>query len=81
MLFDTHAHLNDPAFDPDREELITGLPEKGVGLIMNIGCCLASSKDCVAMAEKYPHIYATVGSHPDSADEVNESTLAKQKNV
>ena len=75
MLFDTHAHLNDPAFDPDRETLITGLPEKGVSLVINIGCSLESSKDCVAMAEKYPHIYATVGSHPDSADEVNDSVL------
>ena len=81
MLFDTHAHLNDPAFDPDREELITGLPEKGVGLVMNIGCCLASSKDCVAMAEKYPHIYATVGSHPDSADEVDEAVLDEYRNL
>ena len=75
MLFDTHAHLNDPAFDPDREALITALPEKGVSLVMNIGCCLESSKDCIAMAEKYPFIYATVGSHPDSADEVNEEVL------
>ena len=75
MLFDTHAHLNDPAFDPDRDMLIRGLPEKGVGLVMNVGCCLESSRDCVAMAETYPHIYASVGSHPDSADEVNQEVL------
>ncbi len=75
MLFDTHAHLNDPAFDPDRDELIRGLPEKGVGLVMNVGCCLESSRDCVAMAKAYPHIYASVGSHPDSANEVNEAVL------
>ena len=75
MLFDTHAHLNDPAFDPDRESLISALPEKGISFVMNIGCCLASSKDCIAMAEKYPFIYATVGSHPDSADEVTEEVL------
>lgn len=81
MLFDTHAHLNDPAFDPDRESLITGLPEKGIGLVMNIGCSLASSKDCIAMAEKYPFIYATVGSHPDSADEVNEAVLDEYRKM
>ncbi len=75
MLFDTHAHLNDPAFDPDREELIRGLPEKGVGLVMNVGCCLDSSRDCVKMAGTYSHIYASVGSHPDSACEVNEEVL------
>ena len=75
MLFDTHAHLNDPAFDADRDGLIRGLPEKGVGLVMNIGCCLESSRDCVKMADTYPHIYATVGSHPDSANEVNDAVL------
>ena len=75
MLFDTHAHLNDPAFDPDRDALIGGLPEKGVCLVMNVGCCLESSRDCVAMAETYPHIYASVGSHPDSANEVNQEVL------
>lgn len=75
MLFDSHAHLNDSAFDPDRDELIRGLPEKGVGLVMNVGCSLESSRECVKMAETYPHMYASVGSHPDSASEVNEAVL------
>ena len=75
MIFDTHAHLNDPAFDEDREELISGLPEKGISFVMNVGCCLDSSKDCIALAEKYPFIYASVGSHPDSAGEVCEELM------
>ncbi len=75
MLFETHAHLNDPAFDQDREALILGLKDKGVEYVMNVGCCLESSRDCIALAEKYPFIYASVGSHPDSADEVNEEVL------
>ena len=75
MIFDTHAHLNDPAFDEDREELISGLPEKGIGFVMNVGCCLDSSKDCIALAEKYSFIYASVGSHPDSAGEVCEELM------
>ena len=75
MLFDTHAHMNDPAFDEDRDSVILGLKEKGVANFLNVGCCLDSSKDCVAMAEKYPFVYASVGSHPDSADEVNEEVI------
>jgi len=75
MLFDTHAHMNDPAFDADRAEILLGLKEKGVAYMMNVGCCLESSRDCIAMAEEYPFVYASVGSHPDSADEVNESVL------
>ena len=75
MLFDTHAHLNDPAFDPDREALMAGLKDKGIGYVMNAGCSLQSSKDIIAMAENYPWLYASVGSHPDSADEVNEDVI------
>ena len=75
MLFDTHAHLNDTAFDADREELIAGLNDKGIGFVMNAGCSLQSSKECIALAEKYPFLYASVGSHPDAADEVCEELM------
>ena len=75
MLFDTHAHLDDRAFDCDREVLISGLPEKGIALVMNPGCSLESSKNAVALAKKYPFLYAAVGSHPDAADEVDEAVL------
>ncbi len=79
MLFDTHAHLNDPAFDPDREELMAGLADKGIGLVMNAGCSLESSRDIIRMAEQYPWLYASVGSHPDSADEVNETVIEEYR--
>ena len=75
MLFDTHAHLNDTAFDADREELIAGLNDKGVGFVMNASCSLQSSKECIALAEKYPFLYASVGSHPDAANEVCEELM------
>ena len=75
MLFDTHAHLNDEAFNADREALLAGLQEKGIGLVMNAGCSLEASREVVQMAKQYPWLYAAVGSHPDSADEVNEEVL------
>ena len=81
MLFDTHAHLNDPAFDPDREELMASFASAGVGLVMNAGCSLESSRDIVQMAEKYPWLYASVGSHPDSADEVDETVLEEYRKL
>ena len=81
MLFDTHAHLNDPAFDEDRDALLLGLKEKGVEFVMNVGCCLDSSKDCIAMAEKYPFVYASVGSHPDSAAEINDEVLEQYRQM
>ena len=81
MLFDTHAHMNDPAFDEDREAVLLGLADKGVANMMNVGCCLDSSKDCIAMAEKYPFAYAAVGTHPDAADEVDETVIAQYRQM
>ena len=75
MLFDTHAHMDDRAFDADREELLARLPEQGIGLLMNPGCSLESSRNAVALAERYDYIYAAVGSHPDAADEVTPEVL------
>ena len=46
MIFETHAHLNDPAFDEDRESLILGLPQKSIEAVMNVGCCLESTFFC-----------------------------------
>ena len=81
MLFDTHAHMDDLAFQEDRESILEGLADKGVGLVMNPGCSLASSRNAVALAEKYPFVYAAVGSHPDVADEVNEETLEEYRKL
>lgn len=75
MLFDTHAHMDDRAFDADREALLASLPEQGIGLLMNPGCSLESSRAACALARRYGYLYAAVGSHPDAADEVNEAVL------
>lgn len=81
MLFDTHAHLNDRAFDTDRDDLIAGLPEKGISLLMNAGCSLQASYEVVQMAKDVPWMYASVGSHPDAADEVNDSVLEEYRKL
>ena len=81
MLFDTHAHMDDHAFDADREELLASLPGQGLALVMNPGCSLASSYNAVKLANAYDYIYAAVGSHPDVADEVNEDTLSAYREL
>ncbi len=75
MLFDTHAHMNDPAFDEDRAAVLLSLREKGVESILNAGCSLEASRESIALAEQYDFVYAAVGSHPDAADEVDENTI------
>ncbi len=75
MLFDTHAHFDHRKFDADREALLARLPEKGVSLLMNIGCDLSSSLKSVALSEQYPFVYCAVGSHPDAAGSLTDQTL------
>ena len=75
MLFDTHAHMDDRAFDADRAALLASLPQQGLALVMNPGCSLASSRNADALSRQYDYIYAAVGSHPDAADEVNQQVL------
>ena len=81
MLFDTHAHMDDRAFDEDREDLLKRLPEQGLALVMNPGCSLASSHNASRLSREYDYIYAAVGSHPDVADEVNEEVLDEYRKL
>jgi TatD DNase family protein len=64
-LWDSHAHLDDEAFDQDREELIARLEQELTGIV-NPGCDGASSAKAMALAERYPFIYAAVGYHPEN---------------
>lgn len=68
MLFDTHAHYDDERFDADRDELLASLPENGVGLVLNPGCDLESSRKALSYAQAYPHVYAAVGFHPENLE-------------
>ena len=75
MIFDTHAHYDDKAFDEDREELLASMPEKGVGLIVDPGCDVMSSKTALALTERYPFVFAAVGIHPEELGEDPHSAL------
>ena len=81
MLFDTHAHMDDRAFDADREALLSALPGQGIELLMNPGCSLESSRNAVQLAGRYDYICAAVGSHPDAANEVNEDVLEEYRKL
>ena len=81
MLFDTHAHMDDRAFDEDRQTLLASLPGQGIGLLMNPGCSLESSRRADALSRAYDYIYAAVGSHPDAADEVDPAVLEEYRKL
>ena len=81
MLFDTHAHMDDHAFDEDRQQLLMDLPNRQISLLMNPGCSRESSYNAVKLANEFDYIYAAVGSHPDAADEVNEAVLEEYRTL
>ena len=75
MYFDTHAHYDDSAFDADLGALLPELYASGVGLIIDPGCDVKSSRAAIALAEEYSFVYAAVGSHPDDAEQVDEARI------
>lgn len=77
LIFDTHAHYDDEAFDADREELLSILPKKGVCHVINAGASLKGCEDSIKLAEKYPYISAAVGLHPEHAATQDSNWLAK----
>lgn len=76
MIFDSHAHYDDHAFDEDREEILSVLAEGGVGTVVNVGAGLEGTRKTVELIQKYPFIYGAAGVHPDEAGELNEETFA-----
>ena len=65
MYFDTHAHYDDERFSGDRDAVLAKLPAQGVSLVLNPGCSVESSRAAAALAERYPHVYAAAGIHPE----------------
>lgn len=81
MLFDTHAHLLDERFDGEREDIINALPSNGVGAYCEIGYDIKSSINATSLANKFEHVYASVGVHPHDTDSLTEDDLNTIKNL
>lgn len=76
-IFDSHAHYDDAAFDPDREKLLSSLPENGVCCIVNCGSDLASSSASVKLAATHPFLYAAAGIHPECVKDAPSDALTQ----
>ena len=75
MYFDTHAHYDDRAFDADRDTLLEAVHATGVERIVDPGCTRASSRAALALAERFPFVYAAVGIHPEELDDSTPEAL------
>ena len=75
MLYDTHAHLDDPKFDGDREIVIEKIRNSGVVYVNNIGADIKTSYNSIKLAENYDFIYATCGVHPHYVGNMTENDI------
>lgn len=76
MIFETHAHYDDEAFDEDRDALLSSMCENGIEYIVNVGANLKSTGTSIKLAQKYPFIYAAAGVHPSDTGELDEKGFA-----
>lgn len=76
MIFESHAHYDDEAFDEDREELLLSLHEHGIGSVLNVGASLESCRTTLQLIEKYPFIYGAMGVHPSETAGLDDNSLA-----
>lgn len=75
MIFETHAHYDDARFDEDRDILLRQLPKEGVGVVINCGASVESTKTTITLAKEYDHVYAAVGVHPSEIAELDEAFI------
>ena len=76
MFFDSHAHLDNPRFDEDRDAVIAAMREAGVTNMINVGCDLQTSQNSIRLAEENEGFYAAVGTHPSDSGGFTDETLA-----
>ena len=77
MIFDTHAHYDDEAFDEDRDELISSMAAQGIAKIVNIGSSFEANQKTLKLAQEYDFIKAAFGIHPEFADQLNEENFKR----
>ena len=75
MIFETHAHYDDEAFDGDREELLVSLPRRGIGRVINVCAGMDSLETVRELMERYPCVYGAVGIHPDEVGGLNDERI------
>jgi len=79
MIFETHAHYDDEAFDEDRDILLSSMRENGIEYVVNVGANLKSTAASIALAQKYSFVYAAAGVHPSDTGELDEEGFARLK--
>lgn len=74
MIIDTHAHIDQDAFDEDRDAVVDRAREAGIKYMVNVGCDIESSYRSVELSEMYDFIFATAGVHPHDVKTIDNDT-------
>lgn len=69
MLIDTHCHLDFPDFEAERDAIVARAHEAGVEQMITISTRVKRFETILAIAESYPNVFCSVGTHPHNADE------------
>ena len=75
MIFESHAHYDDEAFDEDRDTLLSSMRGNGIEYIINVGASLQSTRTTMELTRQYPFIYGAAGVHPSETAELNEDNF------
>lgn len=81
MIFDTHAHYDDEAFQEDRDELLNSLSTHGIEAVVNVGASIQTTKNTLELMKKYPFVYGAVGVHPSETERLNDNLMDWLKHV
>lgn len=75
MLIDSHAHIDLPEFNKDRDQVMVRARQQGVRAVINVGLDAESSRKSLEMAKKYDDVFVAVGCHPHEAAKMKEGDL------
>lgn len=81
MIFETHAHYDDSAFDGDRDRVLSSAAAHGIGKIINVGASFRGVEDTAKLMERYPFVYGAVGIHPDEVGELDEAKMRRLREL
>ena len=81
MIFESHAHYDDEAFEQDREELLASMQTRGIGAVINVSASAEGIERTVELTQRYPFIWGAVGVHPDEVGTMDSGTLERMREL
>lgn len=81
MIFETHAHYDDEAFNEDRGEILNSLKDAGIEYVVNVGASIDTTQKTIELMNQYSFVYGAVGVHPSESAELDDEKYKWLKEV